>query len=136
MNLKFQSLCPLLSVYDMDIALKFYCDILGFKIHLSAGPDHDIGWVWLKSDELDLMLNTQNEAHERPKFSDPLRHEIHGDTIIYIGSSDVDGLYEYLASKIEGLKRPSIAPYGMKQLYLLDPDGYTICFQSRFPSNN
>jgi hypothetical protein len=26
-------------------------------------------------------------------------------------------------------KFPTVAPYGMKQLYLKDPDGYVICFQ-------
>jgi hypothetical protein len=27
------------------------------------------------------------------------------------------------------VEAPVVAPYGMKQLYLKDPDGYTICFQ-------
>ena len=27
------------------------------------------------------------------------------------------------------VQESSIAPYGMKQLYLLDPDGYNLCFQ-------
>jgi hypothetical protein len=27
------------------------------------------------------------------------------------------------------VKEPVIAPYGMKQLYLTDPDGYALCFQ-------
>jgi hypothetical protein len=24
---------------------------------------------------------------------------------------------------------PKVAPYGMKQLYVTDPDGYILCFQ-------
>jgi hypothetical protein len=27
------------------------------------------------------------------------------------------------------MKEPKVAPYGMKQLYVRDPDGYGICFQ-------
>jgi glyoxylase I family protein len=27
------------------------------------------------------------------------------------------------------LEPPTVAPYGMRQLYLTDPDGYAICFQ-------
>ena len=27
------------------------------------------------------------------------------------------------------VKEPKVAPYGMKQLYLTDPDGYLLCFQ-------
>jgi hypothetical protein len=26
-------------------------------------------------------------------------------------------------------EQPKVAPYGMKQLYLRDPDGYGVCFQ-------
>ena len=32
-------------------------------------------------------------------------------------------------SKGIALDAPQVAHYGMKQLYLKDPDGYTICFQ-------
>ena len=28
-------------------------------------------------------------------------------------------------------QEPRVAPYGMKQLYLSDPDGYNLCFQWR-----
>ena len=27
------------------------------------------------------------------------------------------------------VKEPRVAPYGMKQLYVTDPDGYVLCFQ-------
>jgi hypothetical protein len=30
-------------------------------------------------------------------------------------------------------KKPKVAPYGMKQLYLTDPDGYLLCFQWASP---
>jgi hypothetical protein len=29
------------------------------------------------------------------------------------------------------VKEPKVAPYGMKQLHLTDPDGYLLCFQWR-----
>jgi len=41
----------------------------------------------------------------------------------------VDAAYEYLRSRITSLKKPKVAHYGMKQLYLHDPDGYNLCFQ-------
>jgi hypothetical protein len=31
--------------------------------------------------------------------------------------------------KVATIEKPKIAPYGMKQMYLTDPDGYGICFQ-------
>ena len=37
--------------------------------------------------------------------------------------------YSYLRDKGIQLEPPKIAPYGMKQLYVNDPDGYSVCFQ-------
>ncbi len=127
--MEIKSLCPLLQVFDMKTSLEFYCDILGFKIHESAGPPEDIGWVWLKRQHIDLMLNSAYESPDRPPNPDPLRSAAHADTAIYFGCPDVDGMYNYLKSKEVISEPPKIAPYGMKQLYLQDPDGYTICFQ-------
>jgi glyoxylase I family protein len=51
--------------------------------------------------------------------------------VFYFGCPDVDAAYIYLRDKGVELKPPKIAPYGMKQLYLLDPDGYNLRFQWR-----
>lgn len=127
--MEIQSLCPLLQVFDMKTSLYFYCDVLGFTIHQSAGTPEDLGWVWLKRQNIDLMLNTLYETPDRPIHPDPLRNEAHADTAIYFGCPDVDDMYNFLKSKGFASKPPQIAHYGMKQLYLHDPDGYTICFQ-------
>jgi hypothetical protein len=54
---------------------------------------------------------------------------VHDDTSFYIGAPDVEAVYAYLRSKGIDVKKPVTAPYGMKQLYLTDPDGFVICFQ-------
>jgi catechol 2,3-dioxygenase-like lactoylglutathione lyase family enzyme len=46
--MQIQYVCALLQVFDMNKSLQFYCEILGFTIHESAGEKDDIGWVWLK----------------------------------------------------------------------------------------
>jgi len=127
--MEIQNLCPLLQVFDMKTSLNFYCDVLGFTIHQSAGSTEDLGWVWLKRGSIDLMLNTAYETPDRPANPDPLRNTAHADTAIYFGLPDVEKMYDYLKSKGFASEPPQIAPYGMKQLYLKDPDGYTICFQ-------
>ena len=38
-------------------------------------------------------------------------------------------LLDYLKSKDIPVDPPRIAPYGMNQLYVSDPDGYNLCFQ-------
>jgi predicted enzyme related to lactoylglutathione lyase len=53
----------------------------------------------------------------------------HRDTCLYFGCADIDAAYEMLKKSGLTLKPPSVAPYGMKQLYFRDPDGYEICLQ-------
>lgn len=127
--MEIRNLCVLLQVFDMKTSLAFYVDILGFAIHESAGEQNDMGWVWLKRNNLDLMLNTQYELFSRPAHPEAHRVKGHSDTILYLGCSDVDAAYHELVSKGVKCDPPKVAPYGMKQLYFGDPDGYGICFQ-------
>lgn len=129
--MEIQSLCPLLQVYDMYTSLHFYVGILGFEVRDSAGEKDDPGWVWLTRQDVNLMLNTQYETPARPGSPDSVRKANHRDTILYLGCPDVDGAYAELMDKGCDPEPPQITPYGMKQLYLSDPDGYGICFQWR-----
>lgn len=113
----------------MNASLRFYCETLEFRIHQSAGEKDDIGWVWLKWGSVDLMLNTAFESPYRPEHPDSARLSAHNDTILYVGCPDIDGAYKELQQKGFEPEKPSVAPYGMKQMYFRDPDGYGICFQ-------
>jgi catechol 2,3-dioxygenase-like lactoylglutathione lyase family enzyme len=129
MNIDVRGMTPLIQVYDMPTSLAFYCDVLGFQVHSSSQPVPNCGWAWLKRDGIDLMLNTAYEDEYRPPAPDPARSSAHDDTCLYFGCPDVDAAYADLLSLGIDAKPPKIAPYGMKQLYLHDPDGYNVCFQ-------
>ena len=120
---------PLLSVFDMPRALRFYRDVLGFEVVSDSGDGDDSSWVWIRAHGVDLMLNDQYEPGHVPPGPPPERQQWHHDTCLYFGCPDVDAAYEFLRSKGIGLEPPKVAPYGMKQLYLNDPDGYNLCFQ-------
>ncbi|MEZ6057639.1 MAG: VOC family protein [Planctomycetaceae bacterium] len=124
-----RGLCPLIQVFDMPTSLAFYRDILGFEIVQQSSPGDNCDWVWLKRDSAELMLNTIFESDSRPAELDETRRKSHGDTGLFIGTPDVDAMYEYLNDCGFALGPPVVQPYGMKQLYLNDPDGYGICFQ-------
>ena len=135
MSFTVRGVCPLLQVYDMPASLAFYRDVLGFEV-VGASPaadqvsGDDFQWVWLRRDEADLMLNTAYDPDaERPAAPDPARVAAHDDTILYIGTPDVDAVFDHLRSHGLDVAPPQIAHYGMKQLYLKDPDGFGICFQ-------
>jgi glyoxylase I family protein len=129
MSLDIRGVCPLIQVYDTPTSLAFYCDVLGFTIVSQSPPGHAPDWVLLRLDRAELMLNTRYEANDRPPAPDPARAEAHDDTILYFGSPDVDAVYRQLREKGLDVPPPKVAPYGMKQLYLKDPDGYGLCFQ-------
>jgi catechol 2,3-dioxygenase-like lactoylglutathione lyase family enzyme len=131
-----QGLCPLIQVFDMPTSIRFYRDVLGFEVFSSSPPrsPDDCDWVWLKLNGTELMLNTAYEFDSRPQAPDPARVAAHDDTCLYLGCPDVDAAYRHLRAKGLDLKEPKIASYGMKQLYLHDPDGYNICFQWNAPS--
>jgi len=131
MGIEVQGMTPLLSVFDMPASLAFYRDVLGFAIVSDSGNGDDSSWVWLRLNDADLMLNDQYEPGHVPPAPPDERTKWHHDTCLYFGCEDVDSAYEYLMSKGVKADPPKIAPYGMKQLYLHDPDGYNICFQWR-----
>jgi len=131
MNIDIQGMTPLLSVFDMAASLRFYRDILGFETVADSGNGEDSSWVWLRWQGVDLMLNDQYEPGHVLTAPPTERTRWHHDTCLYFGCPDPDVVYEYLKSKGMDLKPPEIAHYGMKQLYVNDPDNYNLCFQCR-----
>jgi glyoxylase I family protein len=126
---RIEGLCPLIQVFDMPVALAFYRDLLGFEVIGQSSNGDDCDWVWLRLGSEELMLNTRYEAPTRPPAPDPAHVLAHNDTCFYFGTPDVDAMYAFLIENGITADKPSVAPYGMKQLYLKDPDGYGICFQ-------
>lgn len=132
MPIDIRGLSPLLSVFDMAASIKFYCDGLGFELVSSDGkPAPHFDWVLLRLNGTELMLNTAYDEDQRPPAPDPARIGAHQDTAIYFGCPDVDGAYAHLRGMGMDVKEPRVAWYGMRQLYLTDPDGYLLCFQWR-----
>jgi len=130
MAIDIRGMCPLLQVFDMPTSIDFYCNKLGFEVVSTDGkpvPNND--WIWLRLKDVDLMLNPAYEAPQRPPNPVPTRVAAHGDTVLFFGCPDVDAAYCYLSEKGVKARAPKVAPYGMKQMYLTDPDGYELCFQ-------
>jgi glyoxylase I family protein len=126
-----RGVCTLVLVFDMPTSLKFYRDVLGFEVIATNDDDagDNVDWCYLRLGKTELMLNGMYEAEDRPPAPDKARIKAHADTCLYFGCPDVDAAYRHLRAKGLDVEEPTVAPYGMKQLYLLDPDGYNLCFQ-------
>ncbi len=124
---------PMLLVYDVPIALAFYRDILGFAVVRHSPPFDDakdnFGWALLRLNDIELMLNNMYENNIRPAQPDVVRAQMHRDTAIFFSCRDVDAAYAYLKEKGIAARGPVDTYYGMRQLQVSDPDGYSIVFQ-------
>jgi len=131
MDFELRSACALLQVFDMPTAIGFYRDVLGFAIVETSSPGPHFDWALLRQGGADIMLNTLYDEGERPAVPDADRAAVHADTILYFSCPDVDAAYAHLRTHGVAVEAPVVAPYGMKQLYCTDPDGYALCFQWR-----
>jgi len=133
MAIEVQSVAPLVQVFDMSSSIHFYRDLLGFKVtgkskEKSSDPD-DVDWAMLQLSNATIMLNTAYDPEDVPAQPDQARWSGHQDTCLYFGCPDVESAYQQLVAQGLQLEPPKTAWYGMKQLYLKDPDGFGICFQ-------
>jgi catechol 2,3-dioxygenase-like lactoylglutathione lyase family enzyme len=133
MVIPIEGMVPLLQVFDMARAVGFYRDVLGFAVAATSEPRarDDFDWCLLRRGGVELMLNTAYESDDRPPSPDGARVAAHSDTALFFACPDVDGAYDSLRAQGVAARPPRAAPYGMKQVYLEDPDGYEICLQWR-----
>jgi len=131
MSIEVRGVCVLLQVFDMPTSVHFYRDMLGFEIVQTTTPREgdQFDWGLLKLNETYVMLNTASEQDDRPAQPDSARIAAHRDTCLYFSCPDVDAAYQQLRSHGIEAEEPKIAPWGSKQCYVRDPDGYQLCFQ-------
>jgi glyoxylase I family protein len=131
MGLDLEGFAPLLQVFDMPTSVAFYRDVLGFEVVETSerrGAD-DFDWAMLRRDGITLMLNTAYEEDNRPPEPAAARVAAHDDVGLFFGCRDLDEAYTHLRGKGVSAEGPRVAPYGMRQLWLKDPDGYVVCLQ-------
>ena len=129
MTLRIGAFATLLQVFDMPTSLAFYRDVLGFEVESEVPDDGQCDWVLLTLHGSELMLNPAYESDQRPEAPDPMRIAGHADVALFFGCEDVDAAYATLRARGVSARAPIVTGYGMKQVYLRDPDGYEICLQ-------
>jgi uncharacterized glyoxalase superfamily protein PhnB len=120
-----RELWPLLFVEDIDRSIAFYRDQLGFTLARQATDgDGRIFWCRVERGGCSVMLQQAEEAEDGPA-------EGRGRGVIfYFICDDVDVMHAELARRGMRLDPPKVAYYGMKQLFVPEPDGYELCFES------
>ena len=111
---------PQLLVDDLDGAIAFYRDVLGFAF----GPPWRGFYAIGARDGFELHLKcAPKTAEDRVN-----RHE-QGHLDIYAGVAGVDALYEACMAKGATILKPlAPTPWGTRDFYLQDPEGYIVAF--------
>lgn len=125
---------PNLLVTDMRRSIAFYRDVLGMRVTvlvaadrsvLQEGDGEDAVFATFEGADGQLMLQTAASlADDLPAFSADQLPQASG--TIYFRGVDPDSVDGKVAPE-QVVKGPFLQWYGMRELYLRDPDGYIIC---------
>lgn len=120
----FRQVTPFLHVPDLQKALDFFTDILGFKV-LFRQP----GYACVHRETVGFRLLQLEDREATPA---------HRRFAYYIDVQDVDALYAELKPKLdtlppEDVHGPADKNYGQRELLVLAPDGELIAFGMAIP---
>ena len=117
-NFKIKSICAQLLVADIDRSLRFYTEVLGFRIDFQ----YEDFYVGLVKDGCSIHLKS---GRTLPRQGENKGTE---DLDLVFSVFDLEHLYEILSGKAIDIDQTlRQMPYG-KEFYIADPDGYMICF--------
>ena len=120
----FQQVTPFLHVADLQRALDFFTDILGFSVLFRQD-----GYAYIHRESVGFRLLQVEDGEAAPG---------HRRFAYYIDVRDVDALYAELKPKLDTLPPgdvhgPADQPYHQRELLVLAPDGELIAFGMAIP---
>ena len=111
---------------DLDAALAFYTQRLGFEVHYDVTMGPEMRWLTVHAPGSDHDLLLCAVDHHIPPADRQTMSEIvtKGDLPVFIGVDDLDKTFESLrASGVEILQEPVDQPYGVRDAAVRDPSG-------------
>jgi uncharacterized glyoxalase superfamily protein PhnB len=118
-----RELVPLFFVEDILRSAAFYQERLGFELTQKWEPEGKLGWCRLARDGSAVMLQQANDE------DGPAAGRGRG-VCFYFNCDDVQAIYSEFTERGLALQPPAAAFYGLNQVFVTDPDGYELCFQS------
>ena len=129
-------LTPILMVKDVNQALDFYEQVLGFETSLvvpedkqeevltQRPPGRTLVFALMKAGPVEIMFQSRKSMTKELaaiKDADP-----YASATFYIEVKDVDRLYERIQGKAQVLARPMNKPYGKREITIRDLNGYIL----------
>jgi len=115
-----QAIAPQLLVDDLDAAIAYYRDRLGFAVDFV----YDSFYAGVSRGGVLIHLK-----HAPKTVSDRAHRKEHEHLDAYVAVAGVEALYQELQSRGgAGHQAPRPRPWGHADFYVEDPDGYILCF--------
>jgi catechol 2,3-dioxygenase-like lactoylglutathione lyase family enzyme len=116
----FLQITPFIHVPDLDAAIAYFEDLLGFRTLVKGG-----GYAYLHREEVGIRLLQNHGEDGAPPGNRRFAY--------YIDVRDVDALHAELKPKLDALPAgdvhgPADKPYGQRELLILAPDGNLLAF--------
>jgi catechol 2,3-dioxygenase-like lactoylglutathione lyase family enzyme len=120
MSAQLTSISPQFLVDDLDAAVAYYCDKLGFELQFT----YEAFYAAVSRDGLSIHLK------RAPRLAGDRVHRRQGEHLdAYVGVSDVRGLHRELEARGARIVKPvGERPWGFVDFYVEDADGYILCF--------
>lgn len=114
----FHKVVPALKVAQMDRALAFYTEILGFSSIWRNANDGDGENVMLEAGTINVLLSTGSHLGDVPAFTGTL----------YFNMTGVQDFFDQIKERVEIVWPLENMEYGQKEFGIRDPDGYILAF--------
>lgn len=99
------------AVKDIEKAIQFYTDVLGFEVEFNYGP-----YAGIKRDQVSIHLGESDD-------------DTAGKGKVYLLCDEVDAYHDEVKAKDAAIKwAPKDYPYGRRDFELTDPDGNSLAF--------
>lgn len=120
-----QKVIPHLASHDVAGSIDFYTKTLGFKAtYTQNNAEGNPDFVILEYENVEIMI--ADGATLEPLLDEYKR--ISASMIIYILTDDVDALYKKVSKRIAILKPIEETPWGTKEFWIRDNNGYVFSF--------
>lgn len=118
---RFDAVMPVLRVEDMQRAIDWYTQVIGFTLLWRSANDGGGENCMLREGVLTLMLSTGPHLGGKPAFTGTL----------YFNMKNVAAFYDGIKAGVELVWPLEKMDYGTLEFGVRDPDGYTLAFAER-----
>jgi len=118
-----RTIAPLYFVENIARSVKFYEQMLDFRLIQAWEPEGRLTWCQMTRNGVGIMLQ---QICAEDDFPQPRGAGV----TLYIHCDDAEDVFLRLQERGVDVDPPVTTFYGMRQVYVIDPDGYGLCFQN------